>query len=200
MQLPAAAASSRAQTPGRRQTGSARTSLPASGVVALAVAAEDESVVFAATSNQIYRSIDGGGSWTPANGSGATTLPPGSQLRSLVAGPGALYAAAATGVFTSADRGSSWYDFSAGLPNVELKELLWTGSDLFAVTHGRGIWHHGRYDILAIPGPLGHIRDIPWLIELWLAIHGGDPAPNVIRQMVGRRPLPFKQGEALRER
>jgi photosystem II stability/assembly factor-like uncharacterized protein len=176
------------------------TRLPTGGVVALAVAGEDESVVFAATSTQIYRSVDGGGTWSTANGSGATAIPPGSQLRSLVAGPGALYAGAAAGVFTSADRGSSWYDFSAGLPNVDLKELLWTGNDLFAVTHGRGIWHHGRYDILVVPGPVAHVPDVRWLIELWLAIHGGDPAPDLIRQTVGKKVLPFRQGEAPRER
>jgi hypothetical protein len=68
-----------------------------------------------------------------------------------VTGPGALYAGATSGVFTSADRGVTWYDYSAGLPNVELRHLLWTEGDLFAVTHGRGIWHHGRYDMFRVP-------------------------------------------------
>jgi hypothetical protein len=27
-----------------------------------------------------------------------------------------------------------------------------------------------------------HIRDIEWIISLWLAIHGGDPAQNVISE------------------
>jgi photosystem II stability/assembly factor-like uncharacterized protein len=178
----------------------ARTSLPAGGVVALAVAVENVSVVFAATDSQIFRSLDGGGSWTAANGSGATAIPSGSSICSLVTGPGALYVASAVGVFTSIDRGVTWYDFSAGLPNVELKELLWTGDDLFAVTHGRGIWHHGRYDVINLPGPLAHIRDLNYLIALWLAIHGGDPSPEAIRHLVNEGIRPFRQGEAGRGR
>ena len=176
----------------------ARTSLPAGGVVALTVAFEDAAVVFAATLSQVYRSIDAGGTWTAINGTGTTAIPPGSSLRSLVTGPGALYVLAAAGVFTSTDRGGNWYDFSAGLPNVELKELLWTGDDLFAVTHGRGIWHHGRYDAIPIPGPVAHKPDPRWLIDLWLAIHGGDPSPEAIRRVIGKKVRPFRQGEAPR--
>jgi hypothetical protein len=176
------------------------TALPSGGVVALAVSVEDAAVVFAATATQIYRSIDGAGSWTAVNGSGLTAIPPGSQLHSLVAGPGALYAGAVAGVFTSPDRGNTWFDFSAGLPNVELKQLLWTENDLFAVTHGRGIWHHGRYDVFRSPGPFVHAPDPRWLIRLWLAIHGGDPAPDAIRRAFGRTVRPFRQGKMLRAR
>ena len=131
----------------------AKASLPAGGVAAVAVSHESADVVFAATAAGIQRSPDGGLSWAAANGSGATSIPPGAGVRSLVAGPGALYAGAVVGVFTSSDRGVTWYDFSGGLPNVQLMHLLWTEGDLFAVTHGRGIWHHGRYDAYPIPGP-----------------------------------------------
>jgi hypothetical protein len=48
-------------------------------------------------------------------------------------GPGALYAGASVVVFTSSDHGVTWYDYSAGLPNVQLMHLLWTENDLFAV-------------------------------------------------------------------
>jgi hypothetical protein len=176
----------------------ARTSLPGGGVVALAVAAEDASLVFAATSSQVYRSVDGGGTWTAVNGSGTTAIPPGSSLHSLVIGPAALYVLATAGVFTTADRGNHWYDFSAGLPNVELMELIWTESDLFAVTHGRGIWHHGRYEAIPIPGrgALAHAPDAQWLIALWLAIHGGDPSPEAIQRAFGQKVAPFVSAEA----
>jgi hypothetical protein len=176
------------------------TATPAAMVVALAVATEDPSVLFAATETMVYRSLDGGGSWTAANGTGTTALPPGASLRSVVTGPGALYTGAAVGVFTSPDRGDHWYDFSAGLPNVELKELMWTQDDLFAVTHGRGVWHRGRYEVWPLPGlgPQQHVPDPAWLIELWLAIHGGDPAPDVVRSMVRTVPQPFRQGNAPR--
>lgn len=176
----------------------AKTPLPTGGMVALAVSVENPSVVFAATSSRVYRSVDDGGHWVDASGTGAAAIPAGSVLRSLVAGPGALYAAAATGVFTSANRGASWSDFSGGLPNVELKELLWTEDDLFAVTHGRGIWHHGRYEVFSFP-PIEHDHDIWWLIELWRAIHGGDPSPDAIRRVIGRGWRPYQPREAARE-
>jgi hypothetical protein len=173
------------------------TAPPAGGLVALAVAAEDPSVLFAATQTAVYRSVNGGGTWTAANGTGTTALPPGSSLHSVVAGPGALYAGAAAGVFTSPDRGDHWFDFSMGLPNVELKELMWTEGDLFAITHGRGVWHRGRYELWPVwPVPGQHIPDPMWLIELWLAIHGGDPGPDAVRRIVGIPPRPFRQGNA----
>jgi hypothetical protein len=172
----------------------ARTSLPSGGAVAITVAHESADVVFVATAAGVYRSNDGGVGWNPANGTGPTALPPGAGLCSLVAGPGALYAGASAGVFTSSDRGVTWYDFSAGLPNVQLMHLLWTENDLFAVTHGRGIWHHGRYDAYPIPGPVAHKPDIAWLIELWHRIHGGDPGPEAVRGQLGRKRLPFRAG------
>jgi hypothetical protein len=171
------------------------TSLPAGGVTSLAVAHESADVLFAATSAGIHRSTDGGSSWAVANGSGSTTLPPGADIRSIVAGPGALYAGASAGVFTSSDRGVTWYDFSAGLPNVQLMHLLWTEDDLFAVTHGRGIWHHGRYDAFPLlGGSVAHEPDIAWLIELWHRIHGGDPGPEALQGQIGRVPQPFQAG------
>ncbi len=88
----------------------------------------------------------------------------------------------------------TWYDFSAGLPNVQLMHLLWTENDLFAVTHGRGIWHHGRYDAYPIPGPAAHKPDIAWLIELGHRIHGGDPSPEALRSQFGRRRPLFRAG------
>jgi len=27
-----------------------------------------------------------------------------------------------------------------------------------------------------------HIKDIEWIISLWLAIHGGDPAPGIVSE------------------
>ena len=38
------------------------------------------------------------------------------------------------------------------------------------------------------------------LVQLWLAIHGGDPSPEAILSVIGQKVQPFRQGEALRER
>lgn len=170
----------------------ARTSLPAGSGVALAVDTANDQLVYAIDGAQAYRSSDGAGSWSAVPGTSPATLPPGAAFVSIAAGPGTVYVATTGGVFRSPDAGAHWFDYSDGLPNVELKELLWTDNDLFAVTHGRGLWHHGRYSETWIP-PRAHIPDIRWLIELWLAIHGGDPAPEIIRGQLGRGITPFER-------
>jgi hypothetical protein len=107
------------------------------------------------------------------------------EVRSLATGPGTVYLATVSGIFRSQDVGQHWFPYHSGLPNVEIKELLWTENDLFAATQGRGLWHRGRYETIVVPAAQ-HAPDIRWLIELWLAIHGGDPAPNAVRQRLGR--------------
>jgi hypothetical protein len=169
-----------------------RTPLPAGSGVALAVSAEDDLVVYAIDGSHAYRSSDGGGSWQSIPGTAPANLPPGAGYVSIAAGPGHVYLAASGGVFRSPDGGEHWLDYTDGLPNVEVKELLWTEGDLFAVTHGRGLWHHGHYSETWIP-PHAHVPDIKWLIELWLAVHGGDPGPEQIRQRLGRAVQPFER-------
>jgi photosystem II stability/assembly factor-like uncharacterized protein len=161
------------------------TGLPLSPGVAVSASIEDDRSVFAITSQSVFRSTDSGGTWVAVRGNAPATLPAGLDLRSVVTGPGRIYVANLTGVFMSPDAGGHWFPYSDNLPNAELKELLWTESDLFAVTHGRGLWHHGRYEFITIP-PLAHTRDPRWLIELYLAIYGGDPGPEKIRQRIGQ--------------
>lgn len=84
---------------------SAKTRLPSGGGIAIAVSAENESQVYAIGSAQVFRSVDGAGSWTSAPGMGANQLPSGLNLVSIVAGPGTVYLAASSGVFTSPDAG-----------------------------------------------------------------------------------------------
>lgn len=167
---------------------------------AITVSRENADHVFAISNSQVFRSINAGVDWTPVPGSGLNTLPPGLDLRSIVAGPDAIYLAAAVGVFMSPDEGEHWFPFNDGLPNAEIKELLWTANDLFAVTHGRALWHHGRYLWIEVP-PIAREPDIPWLIELWHRIHGGDPAPDAIRSRIGwGYPPAARIGPAVSER
>jgi hypothetical protein len=172
--------------------------LPQRGV-ALAASFEDANRVFAIGNASVFRTTDGGATaWTAVPGSGASALPPGLDLRSIVTGPGALYLAAASGVFKSPDAGQTWFPFHEGLPNVQIMELLWTEGDLVAVTHGRGLWHHATDSLVpewpeaaALPDlAREHAPDVGWLIELWRAIHGGDPAPSAIRSRIDTRVEP----------
>ncbi|RWA45604.1 hypothetical protein AU476_00805 [Cupriavidus sp. UYMSc13B] len=158
---------------------------PVGQATALAVSFDDENVLFAIVTNSIYRSVDGGAQWTFVRGSGFNSVPPGATLLAITTGPGALYVAANEGIFTSPDGGQNWFSFQQNLPNVRIEQLLWTESDLFAVTHGRGLWHHGRYEYTPVP-PVGSKDGKLWFVEVWLAVHGGDPSPDAIRQIVGK--------------
>ena len=86
---------------------------------------------------------------------------------------------------------------------MQIVELLWTGSDLFAATQGRGLWHHGNFLVINVP-PIAHIPDVQWIISLWFAIHGGDPGPEqIISEIIGMGPAPVviagREGELIGE-
>lgn len=158
--------------------------LPSGGAVAIGVAPENDQLLFAITSAQAYRSIDGGNSWTPIPGTTPHTIPAGSNLVSLAVREGTVYVASASGIYVSPDAGQNWFPDVDGLPNAEIKELIWQEDDLFAVTFGRGLWHSGNYFSIEIP-PIEREPSIPWLIELWHLIHGGDPGPESLSGLLG---------------
>ena len=92
--------------------------------------------------DNVYRTTDGGLTWTDLTGSGATALPD-VPVRSLVINPHRsnwLYVGTEVGIFTSEDGGATWYLPQDGPANVPVDELFWMGEKLVAVTHGRGIF------------------------------------------------------------
>lgn len=87
----------------------------------------------------LFRSTDGGRSWTSVNGD----LPDGEITRVLRADPeraGLLYVGTETGVFVSVDDGAHWTRMGGGFPVVPVYDLKLKGSDLVAATHGRSFW------------------------------------------------------------
>jgi photosystem II stability/assembly factor-like uncharacterized protein len=93
----------------------------------------------AAESGGLWRSADGGMSWTRAvNG-----IPAGRQMRCLLrmdeSGEGdyALYAGADRGLLRSSDGGTSWA--AAGLETEDIFTLAWDGRTLWAGA-GSGLW------------------------------------------------------------
>ncbi len=95
----------------------------------------------------VWTSADQGASWTSASGN----LPdlPVNDLLVDPQNPLTLYAATDGGVMTSRNRGLTWWDLGAGLPNVAVAELDLHAPTrtLFAFTHGRSAWK------LALPAP-----------------------------------------------
>jgi photosystem II stability/assembly factor-like uncharacterized protein len=89
----------------------------------------------------VFRSVDGGRSWTPLEGSGDSRLPD-IPVHSIVIDPrdsSTLYIGTDLGVFVSLDSGETWAREESGFPNTVVESLvLDPGGSLFAFTHGRG--------------------------------------------------------------
>jgi photosystem II stability/assembly factor-like uncharacterized protein len=96
----------------------------------------------------VFRTTDGGLTWTDISGS---NLDPSRRLPDLPAysmaidmrlTPNILYVGNDNGVYVSTDEGSTWSRFQTGLPNAQVVDLkLNPTTNLLAVaTHGRGVW------------------------------------------------------------
>lgn len=120
--------------------------LPNRRVTRITVDPADVNVVYVSfggfTVNNVWRSVDGGLSWRPASGSGVTGLPA-APVRDIEVHPintDWLYAGTEIGIFTSEDGGDSWSLPHDGPSNAPVDELFFMGTDLVAVTHGRGMF------------------------------------------------------------
>lgn len=94
----------------------------------------------------VFKSIDGGVTFSNIDGSGLTGIPNVPTHTVVVApgNPGKLYAGTDLGVFSSDDGGASWAVENSGFANV-ITEALAVGQvggvdHLFAFTHGRGVF------------------------------------------------------------
>lgn len=113
------------------------------GALSLAVGPQHHDRVYVLNSTAAALSTDGGATWRSIPGTGTTSLPQTGDYQSIVAYPDTpqiLFAASRFGVFVTFDDGAHWYTFDRGLPNAEIMELEWSGTALYAVTHGRGLW------------------------------------------------------------
>lgn len=96
--------------------------------------------------SHVWRTIDGGISWTSIDGAGAGRLPD-IPVHSLVVDPGntaRIYLGTDLGVFVTSNGGASWAVEYTGFANV-ITEMLQLNVDngvqtLYAFTHGRGVW------------------------------------------------------------
>lgn len=133
---------------------------PRSGYVShLEFDPQDANVAYATYSTfggtHVWKTISGGASWSPLDGSGVRTLPnlpvhtitvdPDDSLR--------LYVGTDLGVFASLDGGATWVVENTSFAHtvVESLRLAELGADryLYAFTHGRSAWR-----TLVVPGAL----------------------------------------------
>ena len=97
----------------------------------------------------VWRSVDGGVTWSPRDGAGAGALPD-VPVHSLVIdpnAPGRIYLGTDLGIFFSPDAGATWAVENTGFANVIVERLALGPPDsagappqLHAFTYGRGIW------------------------------------------------------------
>ncbi|HEY6032623.1 MAG TPA: hypothetical protein VIV58_00150, partial [Kofleriaceae bacterium] len=130
---------------------------PWSKVTQLDASRFDDTTVYASVSRlrlddlapYIYRTHDGGKTWTPIT----TGLPPGpvNAVRADPVRKGLLYAATETGVFVSFDDGDAWQPLQRNLPHTSVRDIVVHDSDLIVATHGRGFW------IMDDMSPLRHV-------------------------------------------
>lgn len=93
----------------------------------------------------VFRTTDGGATWSDLSGSGATGLvdAPANDVEVV---DGHLVVATDVGVYTSpTTAGGTWKRVGNGLPNVITVDLSVTSDGrILAATHGRGLWVIGR--------------------------------------------------------
>jgi len=115
-------------------------------VSSVAVHPTDPDIAYLSYSNygiaHVYRTLNGGSSWTAINGTPPDNLPdiPAHWVAVRPSNPDQLYAATELAVFGSDDGGESWRPIP-GIPNTIVETLDFQTDDrLVAFTHGRGAW------------------------------------------------------------
>jgi photosystem II stability/assembly factor-like uncharacterized protein len=87
----------------------------------------------------IYRTHDGGRTWTPIT-RGLDGAGPINVVREDPVVRGLLYAGSEHDVYVSFDDGAVWQPITLNLPHTSVRDLIVHGDDLAVATHGRGFW------------------------------------------------------------
>jgi photosystem II stability/assembly factor-like uncharacterized protein len=97
-------------------------------------------VLYAGTSNGLFKSIDGGDSWVLDTGLVATVV---YEIAINPNNTSIVYAGMYAGMFKSTNGGTSWYLFNNGITNTTFKSIVIdpsTVTTLYAATYGGGVF------------------------------------------------------------
>jgi photosystem II stability/assembly factor-like uncharacterized protein len=120
---------------------------PWSKVTQISASHFDEQTAFASVSRfrvndthpYIYRTRDGGKSWTLIT-TGLPDFGPVDTVREDSVRKGLLFAGTENSVWVSFDDGDHWQSLQLNLPHTSMRDLWIHDSDLIVATHGRGFW------------------------------------------------------------
>jgi photosystem II stability/assembly factor-like uncharacterized protein len=87
----------------------------------------------------IFRTHDGGKTWTPII-AGLPTDSPVNTVREDPVRKGLLFAGTETSVWVSFDDGDHWQPLQLNLPHSSMRDLIVRDDDLIVATHGRSFW------------------------------------------------------------
>jgi photosystem II stability/assembly factor-like uncharacterized protein len=91
--------------------------------------------------DNIWRTSDGGQTWSNITGVGAGALPAIPVSALALQAPGRIYAGTDIGLFLSNNDGTTWAPVVPGVGLAVIDELVWRNpSTIMVVTHGRGIY------------------------------------------------------------
>ena len=99
---------------------------------------------------RLFRTVDGGSTWTPFHGNGTGHDLPNVPVYVVTFDPSdatdqTIYVGNELGLYRSADGGNTWNRYGVGLPNVGVRDLVIAsdGSFIRIATFGRGMWQLG---------------------------------------------------------
>ena len=100
------------------------------------------SVAPAATRSHLWKSVNGGASFTAIDGGGLPAGVPINAIKNDPTDPSHLFAGTHLGIYESLDGGVNWARFGSGLPLVNVYDFYISpdGSLMRIATYGRGIW------------------------------------------------------------
>ena len=87
----------------------------------------------------LYRTHDGGKTWTPIT-NGLPDFGPVDTVREDPVRKGLLFAGTENGVWVSFDDGDHWQPLQLNLPHTSMRDLWIHDNDLIVATHGRSFW------------------------------------------------------------
>ncbi|MFA5941569.1 MAG: fibronectin type III domain-containing protein [Sinimarinibacterium sp.] len=128
-------------------------------VSSLAFNPSDARIAYATVLNfgakHIWKTTDGGATWSSLDGSSYSSLPD-VPVTSVVLNPNnpdALMLGSDIGIFVSLDAGASWATANAGIGNAPVMTLAYNAatSRIFAFTHGLGAWSFDASFLDALP-------------------------------------------------